>query len=118
MSVRGVHDVRGARPPRPAALSDGRPLAGRRRHAHTLPSQIAASELRKPNFRMFLVIYADNASGVARQSLLGRCNVISVDEHYTLRGWLTYCYNTIAPQALHEKLESVSAAGAGACERR
>lgn len=55
---------------------------------------------------MFIIIYP--SSGVAKHSLLGKTNVISVDDDFTLKGFLLYCYSTIAPMFLHDKLESVS----------
>ncbi|KAI6240858.1 Dynein heavy chain at 62B [Aphelenchoides fujianensis] len=65
---------------------------------------IANSDLRKENFRMFIIIYPE--SGEARHSLLGRCNVVTVDDDYTLKGFLIYCYSTISPMFLHEKLDT------------
>lgn len=65
-----------------------------------------AEEERRPTFRMFLIIYPEK--GEAQHSLLGKCRVVTVDDDYSLRGFLLYCYTTITPSALHEKLDSVS----------
>ncbi|KAI6215163.1 Dynein heavy chain at 62B [Aphelenchoides besseyi] len=71
----------------------------------SLIDQIANCESRKENFRMFVIIYPE--SGEARHSLLGRCQVVTVDDNYSLKGFLIYCYSTISPMTLHEKLETV-----------
>jgi hypothetical protein len=55
---------------------------------------------------MFIIIYP--SSGEAKHSLLGKTNVISIDDDFSLKGFLLYCYSTIAPMFLHDKLESAN----------
>lgn len=69
--------------------------------------QIAESEFRKESFRMFIIIYP--SSGEAKHSLLGKTNVVTVSDNFTLKNFLLYCYEPISPMfLLHEQLESVS----------
>jgi hypothetical protein len=54
---------------------------------------------------MFVIIYPEK--GEAKHSLLGKSNVVFIDDDFTLKGFLLYCYSTITPMFLHDKLESV-----------
>uniref|UniRef100_A0A915EHB8 Dynein heavy chain ATP-binding dynein motor region domain-containing protein n=1 Tax=Ditylenchus dipsaci TaxID=166011 RepID=A0A915EHB8_9BILA len=51
-----------------------------------LIEKIAESTIRKVSFRMFIIMYPEN--GEAPHSLLDKCNVLTVDEEFTLKAFL------------------------------
>ncbi|CAD5217245.1 unnamed protein product [Bursaphelenchus okinawaensis] len=65
---------------------------------------IANAEERRETFRMFLIIYPEK--GEAQHSLMGKCKVITLDDDYSLKGFLQYCYSTISPSWLHDQLDT------------
>ncbi|KAI1701475.1 dynein heavy chain and region d6 of dynein motor domain-containing protein [Ditylenchus destructor] len=62
--------------------------------------KISESLNRKVSFRMFVVMYPE--AGVAPHALLDKCNVLTVEEEFTLKNFLLYCYSNLSPAKLHE----------------